>query len=446
MSVRMSIVSVTFAPSFVAYWDQVFSWCVQNMNASQQQDPESGPSEDSPVPGRLRLTCFWQHDLRTVWNIGTTSIPQQLSAMMAGVIDVVKKRQKQVPVLSGYGLGVSIDKISFDNGRNGLTVDYSIIPEDDGEHHRTSLQGLHELHAIKEQRRLQRSVEVMLPSAQGWDIRVSTRASSDAVAQLPWNSSAYRIPEEQGFPRTQSDRICFQVQHSELLDDHSVLKVKLSVEYSAALSSIRLNGLPHDVQESIEKDLKMTSMSDQLTKDASSAANVSLQTGSSLMSAESEASTSSSPLKPPLMRTNTGLKRTPAFDKTILSRVRRSYIYFSSLLQEPDAKWRTSAFTRITDEKSDVIPLSDSESRGVSVTQLDSIDPTLVVFKAEATFVGIGLWDLYSAVVTPGARAYWDKQYEDAVLLNDVNELSELWHYKTKPAWPVTCVRASRNF
>ena len=77
------------------------------------------------------------------------------------------------------------------------------------------------------------------------------------------------------------------------------------------------------------------------------------------------------------------------------------------------------------------------EARGVSVSQLDSIDPTLVVYRAEATFVGISLWDLYAAITTPGARAYWDKQYEDAVLLEDVNELTELWHYKTKPAWPV---------
>ena len=73
----------------------------------------------------------------------------------------------------------------------------------------------------------------------------------------------------------------------------------------------------------------------------------------------------------------------------------------------------------------------------MSVSQLDSIDPTLVVVRAEATFVGISLWDLYAAVTTPGARAYWDKQYDDAVLLDDVNELTELWHLKTKPAWPV---------
>lgn len=78
-----------------------------------------------------------------------------------------------------------------------------------------------------------------------------------------------------------------------------------------------------------------------------------------------------------------------------------------------------------------------TELRGVSVTQLDSIDPTLVVYRAEATFVGVGLCDLYGALVSPGARSYWDKQHEDAILLEDVNELTELWHFKTKPAWPV---------
>jgi hypothetical protein len=113
-------------------------------------------------------------------------------------------------------------------------------------------------------------------------------------------------------------------------------------------------------------------------------------------------------------------ERPVAAEKTILSRVKRSYIYFSSLLQEPEAKWKRT-----------------TEARGVSVTQLDSIDPTLVVYRAEATFVGLGLWDLYGALVSPGARVFWDKQHEDAMLLEDVNELTQLWHFKTKPAWPV---------
>jgi hypothetical protein len=90
---------------------------------------------------------------------------------------------------------------------------------------------------------------------------------------------------------------------------------------------------------------------------------------------------------------------------------------FTSLLQEPEPKWR---------------PVADY--RGVAVHQLNSIDKTLVVFRAEAVFVGVGIWDLFAS---PGARTVWDKSYEDATLLEDVNELTDLWHFKSKAAWPV---------
>jgi hypothetical protein len=62
------------------------------------------------------------------------------------------------------------------------------------------------------------------------------------------------------------------------------------------------------------------------------------------------------------------------------------------------------------------------------------------VYKAEATFVGVGLWDLYAAIASPGARLYWDKQHEDAILLEDVNELTELWHFKSRSTWPAKYV------
>ena len=90
--------------------------------------------------------------------------------------------------------------------------------------------------------------------------------------------------------------------------------------------------------------------------------------------------------------------------------------------------------------EADPFRLPATEVRGVSVTQLDSIDPTLVVFRAEATFVGLGIWDLYSTIVTPGARTQWDRSFDDAVLLEDVNELSEVWHWKSKPIWPAKYV------
>lgn len=94
---------------------------------------------------------------------------------------------------------------------------------------------------------------------------------------------------------------------------------------------------------------------------------------------------------------------------------------FTSLLQEPEAKWR---------------PVLEA-AKGVSVHQLDSIDRTLVVYRAEAVFVGVGIWDLLAAVSTTGARPAWDKTHEDAMLLEDVNELSELWWWKSKATWPV---------
>lgn len=112
-----------------------------------------------------------------------------------------------------------------------------------------------------------------------------------------------------------------------------------------------------------------------------------------------------------------------AISNAIDSLIRRNYIYFTSLLQEPDAKWKHV-----------------SDSRGVSVTQLDSIDPTLVVYRAEATFVGVGVWDLFATILSPGAQCVWDKTHEASTHLADLADLSSLWHSKTKASWPVRYV------
>jgi len=109
------------------------------------------------------------------------------------------------------------------------------------------------------------------------------------------------------------------------------------------------------------------------------------------------------------------------------------------LLQEPEAKWKRSEppfLSLMCVSDFSLSSIIDSEARGVTIAQLDSIDPTLVVYRAEAVFVGVGLWELYSTIVSPGARVNWDKGHEDAVLLDDVNELTELWHWRTKPNWP----------
>ncbi|KAI0364539.1 hypothetical protein BV20DRAFT_1005542 [Pilatotrama ljubarskyi] len=407
------------SPPYVRSDVALFAWCIQRIQPhTKDQSSRSSP----PVP-KLRITCFWQHNFRLLWNLGSgSSLGQQLGAMTVGLYKTVQQRGARVPLLTGYGNGVSIERVRFAIDREALTVDYSIVPEDD-DHPQPSEHSLEELHTIREIRRLTRSVEFSLPAAQGWDVQLSTKGSSEEVSQLPWTAHATRpSPSSQSSDAGASDqaKFVFTVKHAPLPNDHSVLKVRVVIELSGPSSGLRLNGIPQPIEDLEARDPSSFFISQSMFQDASSTAEKSFQTQSSAATAATSTSRASTinGERPPISRTPT--ERSAVAEKSILSRVKRNYIYFSSLLQEPEAKWKQTV-----------------ESRGVSVSQLDSIDPTLVVYRAEATFVGIGLWDLYAAITTPGARAYWDKLHDDAVLLEDVNELTELWHFKTKPAWPL---------
>lgn len=261
--------------------------------------------------------------------------------MTLGLLKTVLKRGSRVPKLIGYGNGVSVERIRFQIDREALTIDYAIIPEDDerasGDHH---LQGMDEVHALREQRRLTRSIECILPSSEGWDVQISTKASSDAVEKLPWTAHAFRSSSYASTSQestSQLDQIMLRISHAALIDDHSVLKVRVIVEVSGS-NGLRLNGLPQTVQDNEARDPSSYHTSQQILQDATSNADLSFHTSSSLGTLNSGASSSSSATT--LVRTNT--ERTAAAEKSVLSRVRRNYIYFSSLLQEPEAKWRRS--------------------------------------------------------------------------------------------------------
>jgi len=199
------------------------------------------------------------------------------------------------------------------------------------------MQGVNELQAIREQRRLTRSVECVLPSSEGWDVQLSTKASSKRVEQLPWSASAIRSSSRPSASK-EFDQIVFRVVHSSLPDDHSVLKVKIVIEVSGPSSGLRLNGLPHAIQDFEERDPSTYFISQQILQDISSAADLSFHTMSSM---NSNSSTGSNASGTPML-INPPTERSPSAEKSILSRVRRNYIYFSSLLQEPEAKWKRS--------------------------------------------------------------------------------------------------------
>ncbi|KAG1738994.1 hypothetical protein EDB19DRAFT_1895567 [Suillus lakei] len=404
------------SPPYVRSHIALFAWCIQYVQPSSAPQPHSPADQIKRrmstfmAQPRLRITCFWQHDLRAIWSFGSaSSVCQQLCTMMLGLYKTVLARGSRIPVLAGHGYGVSIEKIRFQLDRQALAIEYVIHSEEE-DHVGETGQGLD---IIKEHRRLLRSLECVLPSNEGWDVQLTMKGSSQKVESLPWNATASRQkPSSPIVGNRPPELTVLRISHAPLPDDHSIVKVRAVIELSAPSSGIRLNGLPQTIQLLEERDplsfvQQQQEQQQQILQDATSACGLS-----------SVASSSTTPTRPQLARSMT--ERPVAAEKTILSRVKRSYIYFSSLLQEPEAKWKRT-----------------TEARGVSVTQLDSIDPTLVVYRAEATFVGLGLWDLYGALVSPGARVFWDKQHEDATLLEDVNELTQLWHFKTKPAWPV---------
>ena len=269
-----------------------------------------------------------------MWNLGaTSSMAQQLSAMMVGFYNSVKSRGARIPLLTGYGNGVSIEHVRFEIDREALTIDYSIVPEEEDHQSHSTEQGLEELHAIREHRRLTRSVECTLPGNEGWDVQLSTKASSEEVQKLPWTPRATLDDT--------NEKIIFNVQHARLTNDHAVPKVTVVIELSGPSRGLRLNGIPTTVERVETRDPSSYYMSHSMLQDASSTADFSLRSQSTFNTATTgTSSTSTIPERPALTRSAT--ERSAAAQKAILARVKRNYIYFSSLLQEPEAKWKRS--------------------------------------------------------------------------------------------------------
>lgn len=287
-----------------------------------------------------------------MWGFSSiTSLTQQLSTMVLSLLKTVMKRGGRVPKLAGYGNGISVNYVRYQIDRAALTIDYSIIPDDDDHTTNDQVHGIDDLYLIRENRRLTRSVECILPSIEGWDVQVTLKGSSDEVQRLPWSANAMRITSSPSpsptSPFSLAEQIILRITHAALADEHSVLKVQIVVEVAGGTPGIRLNGLPKTVHEVEERDPSSYIIPQNIFQDLTSTTDLSFHTTSSLNSAASTSSTTSA--TPGLVRPPT--ERTAAAEKSILSRVRRNYIYFSSLLQEPEAKWRRSMSSELLPEQ-----------------------------------------------------------------------------------------------
>ena len=380
------------APPYVRSHVHLLAWCIQlpavPPNATSETSSAAVPTISR---SKARIQLFWQ------WNLKGAVLAthhQQVAALVSSFVNYVRLHSDALPFVASYGRSVEFGSASLDASSDCLTVEYSIVAEDAAAAEAEQViasRGVDGLAAVKERRRLERAVEFLLSANQGWDVMVSVETQG-AAADGSWTSIAERTEG--------SARVTFRMTHAALeLADH-LARVRLSIRRLVGGKIIRVNNAQVHVQQVEPRD--PSALSRQMLEDTASV-HASIQT--------EETSNSANSLPP----------QAPASiaSNAISTLIRRSYIYFTSLLQEPEAKWRHV-----------------SDSRGVTVTQLNSIDPTLTIFRAEATFVGVGVWDVYSTIATPGARLVWDPQTESATLVDDLSELSSLWHMKTKAAWP----------
>ncbi|TYJ58802.1 hypothetical protein B9479_000638 [Cryptococcus floricola] len=372
------------APPYVRAHVSLLAWCIQL--------PSSPAVPEGPAEGQVRVSCFWNWNPKGTWAVGG-GVPQHLPFLVAGLINHVRDGSDKVPVLSAYGPDVSIGSVSYDTSRVTLNVHYAIVS--------TASQN-------EETESLRRQVEFGLSSTQSWDIQISVKTQLGKESSSTIWTSFVRQAANASPDASPPKRLVLRFAHSPLEPDEELVRVNVSIERtSSSTAGVRINGIPVAVERA-ESDSHFSERVEKkqrpLLEDTASLTGVSLRT----------------------MNT-TAEKKGPRDDqegavmKGRSSLIRRNYIYFTSLLQEPEPKWK---------------PVLDS--RGVAIHQLDSIDKTLVVYRAEAVFVGVGIWDLFAVLATPGARSVWDKTHEDATLVEDVNELTDLWHLQSKAAWPVS--------
>ncbi|WVO18047.1 hypothetical protein L204_105745 [Cryptococcus depauperatus] len=367
------------APPYVRAHVSLLAWCVQL---------PSSTIGDSPPDGKTRISCFWNWNPNGTWAVGS-ALREHLPSLLVNLVNYMREGSSSVPVLLGYGPNVSIGTVAYDPSRVTLDVHYAII-DDCAENQETE--------------GLRRQIEFGLSSEESWDVQVKVKAQLETessstmwscfVGQAPALSPNSLLPK----------RLIVRFSHVPLKPEEELVRASVSIERTTSSSAgVRINGIPMTI-ECMEPPPSF--LPDRpLLEETASITGLSLETlGTSVEK----------------LKEDEKQEKEDATQKEITSLIKRNYIYFTSLLQEPEPKWK---------------PILDS--RGVAIHQLDSIDRTLIVYRAEAVFVGVGIWDLFAVVANPGTRCVWEKTHEDAVLVEDVNELTDIWHLQSKAAWPI---------
>ncbi|KAI5475230.1 Lipid-binding START domain protein [Pseudohyphozyma bogoriensis] len=354
------------------------------------------PASTSTTPQKLRLTVFWEWSLR---GAVFASHHSQIADILASFVSFVRDVGGGLPLVKSWGSGVEMGKNAWERERELGELAYSVLPDDEGASLAVAPPVAPDVLADEK-----RTVELLLGDG-GWDIKIKVEEVGDSV-ETGYRVEAGAAPAGGGVGRS-----VLRVIHCKVLGKETLARVSIGVQRLPGGKGVRVNGANIELaaKQGDERSPVRRKPGEILGDEVSVRSEESIDTIATTATNGVGSSVAAGHVKEQQSTSN-----------EIIGLLRRNYIYFTSLLQEPEAKWR-----HITD------------SHGVTVTQLNSIDPTLTIYRAEATFVGVGVWDVLATIWNPGVRGAWDKNWEDASLLEDVNELSQLWWIKNKSSWPV---------
>ncbi|WFD35789.1 hypothetical protein MCUN1_002651 [Malassezia cuniculi] len=342
---------------------------------------------------RVLLTSYWSWNPKLSWLASRSgSINAPMSEALQNLMAYVHERGSCIAAPAAYGAALELAPAQFTEERDTLRMQYVVLLEDDTDPPEYN-HGSVRLGPLP--KAAPRSLELRLPHGHRWDVSIRTKTANKSAGkwthQLRYGPAGYYV---------------LHVQHDAVATTESFVRVSLSAQRTDGGAAVYVN------EEQVEAVKGKATLLAGLPSRLARAQN---------MPAGQRASDSTiDVLSPSCSSISTDQPASAASLQAAAALVRRNYIYFASLLQEPEAKW-----TRVLD------------THGVTVTQLNSIDPTLVVYRAEATFVGLSVWDLHSVIADPGLMSQW-MPGTSANMLADMGGQSALWHVRNAATWWVS--------
>ncbi|GAA5942051.1 uncharacterized protein JCM15063_004284 [Sporobolomyces koalae] len=382
----------------------------------------------------LRVSMYWSWNPNTRLNPASSSTLSSSSSylathmphLVASLVHYVRSTRVRIPTLLDWNREQGIEVVSegWDENASKWTAEWDSVFTEPGTDDRL---GSEQTVKVQVPTPLSSTTMTTTTGRDGWDIRIeSKRTIIDTTDKEPFR---FAIETKSGT----ANRLVLKVVQDRIEDKDGLNKVKIAITKLVGGKGIRINGQLTEIKV-VDSDQDQFDISEEEAtwkrilehpqqKDINEGTVVANTTRTPSIRDSSAIS----------LRSTTGSIATNATcsittQSQISTLLRRSYIYFLSLLQEPPAKWK---------------PITDSAS-GVTITQLLSPDPTLTIYRAEAVFVGVGVWDVFASVLS-GGKGSWDKGLDETKLIRQERgrattngaELSELWWEKRKGNWPV---------